>query len=395
MRPVHNPLSRLLLFSLVCVTVVLAGCHAPEGEGDAPQPSYAEMGFDGTNWPDLTGHTVTVLDHGAFVSFDSAAAAFEELTGAKVEHLEAADTGSMLNRAVLEKGDPSFDVLYGLDNILLQTAIDADILHPYTPLLGQHVLPSYVFFDARDWPATPVDHGYIGLNVDTDHADLENADIVDLMDVRHNADTFVTSDPRTSTPGLGFMLATIATFGEPGPETVYSWHDYWNDLFEGGVLVTADWSTAYMAHFSAAGEWVGESARDKAIVTSYSESPAYEGFFGMPAEDLAEPITAPGSTFHQIQTMAIARGTDDLAAAQAWIEFTLTDAFQTLSAPENAVYPVTTSDAATQSVNDTYGDLDPEPGSFEPADLDYETIGANLERWIGEWVARCEAHDCA
>lgn len=386
-----------LLFSLVLAALALAGCHEPLYGEEAAQPSYSALGFDGHTWPRLDGETLTILDHGAFAAFDSAAAAFEELTGIHVVHMEAADTGSMLNRAILEAGDPSFDIIYGVDNILLKKALDEHIFAAYEPLGASSIDPAYLFFDADHdgWYATPVDHGYIGLNVDVDHASLADATIVDLFDVRHHADTFVTQDPRTSTPGLGFMLATIGTYGQATANNPYSWHDYWNDLFEGGVLVTADWSTAYMGHFSAAGEWVGESARDRAIVTSYTESPAYEGYFGMPPADLAAPMVVDSSTFHQIQTMAIARGTHNMAAAQAWIEFTLTDAFQVLAAPENAVYPVTTSAAAAASVAETYGDLDPEPGTFAPAAIPYETIGDNLERWIGEWVERCEAHDCA
>lgn len=383
------------LATSLLLALTFAGCHeeTPGGAPEGDATSYQEMGFDGEHWPDLSGRTVTILDHGAFGAFDSAKAAFEELTGATVEHIEADDTGSALNRAMLEAGDPSFDVLYGVDNILWQTAVDADVFEPYTPLLADRIDDSYVFFDGDgDWPATPVDHGYIGLNVDAGHASLEGAEVSGLDDVAMHADTFVTQDPRTSTPGLGFLVATVATYGEEGDRT---WQDYWTELFEGGVLVTAGWSEAYMNHFTAAGDWVGDSNRDKAIVTSYTESPAYEAFFGMPEEDLAEPIVVADSTFHQIQTMGIVRGTDDRIAAEAWIEFTLTDAFQTLAAPENAVYPVTTTDAAQASVDETYGGLDPAPGSFEPVDFDAATLGANVERWVAEWVSLCEEHDCA
>lgn len=325
--------------------------------------------------------TLTILDHGAFGAFDDAKARFEELTGAKVEHIEADDSGSALNRAAREKGDPSFDVIYGIDNVLWTKAVEEGVFHAYEPALATRIDPAYVFFEGTWW-ATPVDHGYIGVNWDPVKL---GANITSLDDVKAHAGQFVTQDPRTSTPGLGFLLATIATYGETG------WKDYWTDLFEGGVLVTSGWTEAYEQHFSAGYGADYGGAADKAIVTSYTESPAYEAFFGRPADALARPLVAPQSTFHQIQTMGIAKGTKELLAAQAWIEFTLTEDFQKLAAPGNAVYPV----VSTVSTDDTYGDVDPAPGSFEPAQLDPATIGANLERWLREWTALCEAHDCA
>jgi thiamine transport system substrate-binding protein len=384
--------SRLPILALT-FAVLASGCTMPGGSDD--DQSYAELGFDGSDttgrlaaaWPDLDGVTLTVLDHGAFSAFDDAAAQFEILTGAHVEHIEANDAGSALNRAILDKGAPSADVLYGLDNVLLSRAEESGILQPYTPLLSTRVPEAFVFFGApAEWPATPVDHGYIAVNADLAHASLANQSITTLDDVRDHADQFVTEDPNTSSVGLGFLLATIGTYGEG----TNGWQAYWEDLFDGGVLVTAGWSEAYEQHFSGGyGPSIG-GAGDKPIVASYTESPAYEAYYGRPADQLAAVVLSPSSTFQQIQTMAILDGTDNLAAAQAWIEFTLTDAFQELAAPGNAVYPV----VAGIDVAATYGGLDPAPGSFEPTRYGYRQLGANLERWLNEWTALCEANDC-
>lgn len=386
-RPLRSIVSGILLVAM------LAGCSQPDGSRDRDNQSYVSMGFDGRDvagrdpdaWPDLDGTTLTILDHGAFSAFGDAAALFENLTGAKVEHIEANDAGSALNRAILDRHAPSADVIYGIDNVLLARAEDVGILQPYRPVLAGRIQQAYLFFDADgQWPATPVDHGYIGINWDPGHAALRNSTIDSLDDVRNHAGLFVTEDPNTSSVGLGFLLATIATYGETG------WKPYWADLFDGDVLVTAGWTEAYEQHFSGGyGTDLGGKG-DKPIVSSYTESPAYEAFYGRPADRLAIPLTAPKSTFQQIQTMAILNGTDDLAAAQAWIEFTLTDAFQELAAPGNGVYPV----VSAVDVNATYGSIDPEPGTFTPAVFRYSDIGANLERWLAEWTALCEAHEC-
>jgi thiamine transport system substrate-binding protein len=374
---------------LLLTAAALAGCaddSTPTG------PSYAELGFTGADttgrdpeaWPTLEGTTLTILDHGAFAAFDHAAAAFAVLTGATVVHVEADDAGSALNRAILEAGDPSADVIYGIDNVLLLRAEQAGILQPYTPQLAHRVGSEFLFFGSpAEWPATPVDHGYIAVNWDPGHPALDGASIASLDDVLDHAGQFVTQDPNTSSVGLGFLLATIDTYGS-------GWKAYWSALFEGGVLVTSGWTEAYEQHFSAGYGVAYGGLGDKPIVTSYTESPAVEAYFDPAKAALAVPLVAPLSTFHQVQTMAILDGTDDRAAAEAWIEFTLTDAFQELAAPDNAVYPV----VASVDANATYGDVDPEPGTFVPAKFGYAEAGANLERWLADWTALCEEHDC-
>lgn len=393
----NRRLPTLAPIALVLLASALSGCASTKSGQEGEEQSYTDLGFTGGDatgrqpsaWPDLDGTTLTILDHGAFSAFGDAAALFENLTGAKVEHIEANDAGSALNQAVRDLGSPSADVLYGIDNVLLSRAEEAGILQPYTPVLAHRIQDEFRFFQGSRpedaaWPATPVDHGYIAVNVDSSHAALRDANVTDLDDVRDHAGLLVTEDPNTSSVGLGFLLATIATYGEEG------WKGYWSDLFDGGVLVTAGWSEAYEQHFSGGyGPSIG-GLGDKPLVASYTESPAYEAYYGRPADALAHVVTAPRSTFQQVQTMAILEGTDDLAAAQAWIEFTLTDAFQELAAPGNAVYPV----VAGIDVAATYGGLDPAPGSFVPAGFDHRDLGANLERWLDEWTALCEAHDC-
>lgn len=384
-----RPLPLLLAASLLAVA--LAGCSLPAPAGGATnttsgRPAYQAAGFDGVVWPRLDGVTLTILDHGAFGAFEDAKRLFENRTGATLVHVEADDSGAVLNRAVQEKGDPTFDVIYGIDNVLWTRAVEEGVFEPYTPLLGGRVQRELLFFDAKQaWPATPVDHGFVAVNWDPARV---NGSLATLDDVRARAGEFATPDPRTSTPGLGFLLATIATYPEGA---AYDWKDYWSDLFDGGVLVTSGWTEAYEQHFSA-GYGVDYGGRgDKPLVTSYTTSPAYEAYFGRDAGALARPLVAPHATFHQVETMGIAKGTRNLAAAQAFIEFALTDEFQALVAPGMAVYPV----VANVSVEDTFGEHDPEPGTFQPAPYTAQDLGANVERWVREWTALCEAKDCA
>lgn len=376
-----RPLALLLL-----LPALSSGC-LEDNVKDSSAGTYAEMGFDGTTWPDLRGARVVVLDHGAFgYVFGPAKERFEALTNGTLEHIAAQDAGDALNRAIREKDAPSFDVVYGLDNAYLGKAVAANALTPYTPVTADRVNASYVFFgDQQPWPATPADHGYIAVNVDP----RPGLPATDLAAVERNADRFVTPDPRTSSPGLGFLLATIATYGEG---TVYDWQDYWTDLFDGGVTITPDWTTAYAGHFTNGyGQFEEGFSGTKPVVTSYTTSPAYEQYYArLYNYTIAETdvVLAPESTFHQIETAAIVANPRDLAAAQAFIEFVLSDGFQDLHAEYNAVYPVVDG----IDVAKVYAGVDPAPGSFEAAELDYATLSANVERWVGEWTDLYEEH---
>lgn len=361
------------LAALLLAALALAGCTgAPQGLGLGP--SYASLGFDGTTWPDLHGAKVRVLAYDAFAyAFGDAEARFENLTNGTVELLTAPDAGGVLERAVREKGDPSFDVLYGIDNVLHAKAVREGVFQPYRPLLAAGIEPAYLF--TTGGLTTPVNHGYIGVNVDP----RANLTVRTLDDLKAHAGKFVTEDPRTSTPGLGFLLATIATYGEAGPGHDYL--DYWGELFRGGVLVTPTWTEAYAARFTGGYGQFEEGAKvDKPLVTSYTTSPAYEVFYG--GEVLNHNLLAPKATFHQIQTMGIAKGAENLAAAQAWMEFALTPDFQELAAAKEAIYPV----VEGVGVEAVFQGLDPAPGTFEDTGFSAAHLGANVERWLREWT---------
>ena len=80
--------------------------------------------------------------------------------------------------------------------------------------------------------------------------------------------------------------------------------------------------------------------------------------------------------------MGIAKGTRNLAAAQAWIEFALTDAFQGTAAKGEAIYPV----VGDVGVRDVFQGRDPAPGSFQAAPFTYEQLDASVERWVRAWT---------
>ena len=77
---------------------------------------------------------------------------------------------------------------------------------------------------------TPIDFGDVCLNYDIAYFE-ENAlelpgSLSDLTKAAYRG-LLVAENPATSSPGLAFLLATIAEFGDEGE---YTYLDYWQDL---------------------------------------------------------------------------------------------------------------------------------------------------------------------
>ena len=230
---------------------------------------------------DPTGETVTVLAHDFFVISDDLVTEFEASTGYELEVLRGGDAGLVVNQAVLSSGNPVADVLFGVDTTLLSRAIDGDVFLPYrSPLLDS--VPRRFHVDAD--LATPIDLGDVCLNWDTQALGAPPAALTDLTDPGYSG-ALVVPDPTISTPGLAFVLATIAEFGETGS---YTWLDFWSDLRRNDVAIAADWGSAYYGSFSASGG-------DRPIVVSYASSPAAEVLFADPP--VTEAPTYPCTGF--------------------------------------------------------------------------------------------------
>src|SRR5215510_13793741 len=110
--------------------------------------------------PVLAQHSViklTVVTHDSFNVSDEVLAKFQEDTGITVEILRSGDAGTMVNQAILSKGNPLGDVMYGVDNTFLGRALDNDIFQPYESPLLENVSGDFKL-DSEN-RVTPVDYG--------------------------------------------------------------------------------------------------------------------------------------------------------------------------------------------------------------------------------------------
>ena len=341
---------------------LLAGCGGSGGAG--------ETSGDGGGSRD-----VTLVTHDSFAASKKVLEQFTERTGYRVEVLRAGDAGSTLNQAVLNKGNPQGDVLFGVDNTLLSRALENDVFTPYRAEDLAKV-PEKFRLDREKHRVTPVDTGEVCVNYDRAYFDKNGLEppqtLDDLVEPRYR-DLLVTENAATSSPGLGFLLATVAAYGETG------WKDYWKKLEANGVEVVDGWEQAYYDRFS--GSAGGKGKGDRPLVVSYASSPPAEVLGKEPMPEQAPTGVAEGTCVRQIEFAGLLKGAENEKGGKALLDFLISKTFQEDLPLQMFVHPVR-QDAALPEVFTEYG-ADVE----DPATLAPEKIADNREQWVKAWTS--------
>jgi thiamine transport system substrate-binding protein len=313
-----------------------------------------------------------VMTHDSFAVSDSVIQQFETENRVKVIFIKSGDTGALLNRVILAGMTPEADVLYGVDNTYLSRAIEAGIFEPYQSTFLTRIPKEFVL--EQNHLVTPIDFGDVCINYDRNYLLSHELDVPTTLDAFTDPKykgMLVVENPATSSPGLAFLLTTIARYGENG------YLDYWRELKANGVVVVNDWSTAYYTNFS------GSSGKGmQPFVISYNTSPAAEVFFAenTPSEPPTAAIIAPLTCFRQIEFAGILKGTLKRDLAAKFIDYMLSVPFQEDMPLQMFVFPVNP-EAGLPEVFQTVISLPEKPAILSP-----ETIAENRDRWIQDWM---------
>jgi thiamine transport system substrate-binding protein len=342
------------------MVVVLLTAMATIGPAAASTPPRARSG----------GTTITVVTHDSFAASKRVMRDFTKRTGVTVKLLPAGDAGAAVNQVVLTKSNPLGDVFYGVDNTLLSRALDEGVFIPYkSPELDN--IPADLQLDPRH-RVSPVDTGDVCINYDKKYfADKKLAipkTLDDLTKPQYKG-LLVVENPATSSPGLAFLLATVAKFGSNG------WQSYWSKLRDNDVKVVDGWEQAYNTEFS------GSAGKgDYPLVVSYASSPPAEVVNAShPVKD-APTGALLDTCFRQIEFVGILKGTQHEKAAKQWVDFMLSPTFQQDMPLQMYVFPARDGTKLPQ-VFVKYAKVSPQPFSLPP-----DQIAANRDTWINQWT---------
>lgn len=315
------------------------------------------------------GTTVRLLAHESFVVSEALITQLEEETGITLEIVSGADAGTMVAGAVLAAGSPTADVMFGVDNTLLSRALDAGVFEPYTSPELDTVIPA-LREDTGDGMVTPIDYGDVCINMD-DSA-LAAAGIPapttldDLTDPTYR-DMLVVQDPATSSPGLAFLLATIARYGD-------GWTDYWAALRDNGVSIAGSWTDAYVGQFSGGGDGT------RPLVVSYATSPPAEIVYAAEPKPEAPSTSAMADgCYRQVEYAGVLAGTPNPAGARVVVDWLLSEPVQADVPLSMFVFPAREGITLPEVFTDFALTVQ------EPLALPADEVAAGLSDWLAEW----------
>ncbi len=308
--------------------------------------------------------SVVLVTHDSFSLPDELVARFERDAGYRLEIRKVGDGGTLTNELVLTKDSPLGDVAFGVDNTFASRALDEGVFAPYdfaAPAgVAEHALPG-----DDEHALTAVDNANVCVNVDDTWFAAEGiappTSLDDLTDPTYR-DLFVTPGAATSTPGMAFLLTTIAAYGE-------EWSDYWADLVDNGVTITKGWEDAYNVDFTQGG---GQGKRP--IVLSYDSSPAFTV-----ADGTSSTSALLDTCFEQVEYAGVISGADNAEGAQELIEFLVSPDVQAALPESMYVFPVTEG-VELPTAWAEFATRPTDPYAVDPAE-----VAANRETWLREW----------
>ena len=310
---------------------------------------------------------VVLVTHESFVLPDELVAEFEQESGYDLVIKAAGDAGALTNKLVLTKDDPTGDAVFGIDNTFASRALDEGVLQKTDAERASGAGEYDLEGDGADY-LVPVDTGDVCMNIDTTAFETQGGlrppeTLEDLTEPEYR-DLLVLPGATTSSPGLAFLLTTIAAFGD-------DWPSYWEKLLDNGAEVTQGWSDAYEAQFTQGG-----GGGDRPIVLSYDSSPAFT------VDESGEFSTTKAlldTCFQQVEYAGVLAGADNPEGATALIEFLETTEVQEALPEAMYVFPVD----ADAKLPDDWAEFAVRP--TDPWTVDPAEIAANRDEWLTEW----------
>jgi thiamine transport system substrate-binding protein len=304
--------------------------------------------------------TLTIYTYESFVSEWGPGAkiktAFEKSCDCMVDWVAVTDGVAMLNRLKLEGASTKADVVLGLDTNLTAEALA-------TGLFGEHGADTSKTTVPGGWNDKvflPFDYGHFAVVYDREKMESPPTSLEELV----NGDVsqkIILQDPRSSTPGLGFLLWMKSVYGDKADAA-------WEKLQPRILTTSPGWSESY-ALFTK-----GEAP----MVFSYVTSPAYH----MTVENSSRYQAAAFSEGHylQIEVAGVIEDSPENALGQKFLNFMLTSAFQNEIPTTNWMLPA---GETSVPLPDSFSKiLSPEKTLlFSP-----QEVNDNRRAWIDEWL---------
>lgn len=307
---------------------------------------------------------------------------FVNQTGIQVEVIRTDDAGGILDQMMLTQMAPQADLMLGLDNTYLPTALENCLLIEHNATPENLTQSSRDFYDGE--MALPFDEGDVCLNYDEDALLASNISVPtslwDLTEPEWNGKLAIPS-PITSSPGRAFLVATYDYFTDETNAEQGNMSTWWKAIADNGAIFTSGWTESYTTYYTGGyGEYTEGYIGGAYMTVSYCHSPGVEAFF---AENYTHStsLVLPKSSFHQVEYTGVIHGAAEVDAARLFIQY--------ITSPEvNINMPVYNSMYSVIEGNDlpeTNGYLYHSDVVNSTSTITNEIIEQYMDEWLIEW----------
>jgi thiamine transport system substrate-binding protein len=200
----------------------------------------------------------------------------------------------------------------------LPRALSSGLFESYKPKGADKILPELLIDDTYTF--IPFDYSYFSIIYDSEKIKDPPRSLDDLTKAEYKK-SLILIDPRTSSPGLGFLTWTISTYKD-------KWQQYWHDLMPSVLTITPGWDTAYGLFTK------GEAP----LVLSYTTSPGYHLEYEQ-SERYRAALFEEGHPV-QVEFGAILKTSPHKEAAKQFMDFMISEDFQNVIPLTNWMYTV-------------------------------------------------------
>lgn len=281
---------------------------------------------------------------------------FEEKYETEIDFIAVDSAATLLNKIILEGSSTKADIVLGLDMNLLDKAKQSNLFEDLANKNLKKKLTLPVSWENNKF--IPYNYGYFAFiynNKKFTNPPKSMDELINVTDAR-----IVIQDPRTSTPGLGLLTWMKAIYGNNAQSE-------WKKLNKKIVTVTKGWTDAYYNIFLA-----GEAD----MVLSYTTSPAAHIMF----EDNYDfsSINFKEGNYLTVEFAGILKSSQNKIQANNFINFMLSEEFQSIIPSTNIMYPVT----KINNLPEAFKSIKiPKVLQISPS-----VINDNKDVWIKEWL---------
>jgi thiamine transport system substrate-binding protein len=270
---------------------------------------------------------------------------FSGIPKSQIQITRFSDSNEIVVRLISEKDDPQADVVVGIDNTLIHLIENkSDVLESYNPSLISQIDSNLIQNLDPDKYLLPYDYGIISLYYhnqiinSTTNPELTNLTLDSLL-TSDLLSMLLVENPKYSSPGLGFLLWTIAVFGDPEINLdgllKEDWRDWWT-ASKDQITITKSWGDAFEIFFN--------PDEGKPIMVSYGTSPAYS--YCQWADDTTSAIVTNEknqlNAWLQIEGIGLVKNAVNRENGKDFIDWFLGKSFQSVIPEHQWMYPANT-----------------------------------------------------